>query len=172
MRGTVSGNTCYYCQQHTIRELIFGLGKGMRNDRKFKAVQIGGASGGFIPEGLLDTALDFDSLGAIGATLGTGAVFVIDDTRNIVDIVTRIAKFFEHESCGKCNPCREGTRHSYQLLKKINSGKAKICDITGLTRLSRVMQRASLCGLGQAAPGPILSTLKHFYDEYAACLQN
>ena len=102
----------------------------------------------------------------IGATLGTGAVLVMDETRDIVDIVTRIAKFFEHESCGKCNPCREGTFRNYEIMKKINRGMATSGDIDNMTLLSKVMKRSCLCGLGQAAPGPIVTTLEHFRHEY------
>ncbi len=155
----------------TIREVIYDFGGGIKDGKKFKAVQIGGTSGGFIPESLLDTPIDFDSMRSIGATLGTGAVFVMDETRDIVDIITRIAKFFEHESCGKCNPCREGTFRAYEIMKKINNGQAAIQDIRNLTLLSRTMEKACLCGLGQAAPGPILTTLRHFYPEYQARLQ-
>jgi len=155
----------------TLREIIYDFGGGIKEGKKFKAVQVGGTSGGFIPESLLDTQIDFDSMRGIGATLGTGAVFVMDETRDIVDITTRIAKFFEHESCGKCNPCREGTFRAYEIMKKINNGKAVTQDIENLTILSQVMEKACLCGLGQAAPAPILTTLKHFYPEYQARLQ-
>jgi NADH:ubiquinone oxidoreductase subunit F (NADH-binding) len=150
----------------TIRELIFDLGGGIPNGKRFKAVQIGGTSGAFIPEHLLDTPLDFDSMRNAGVTLGTGAVFVMDETRDMVDVVTRIAKFFEHESCGKCNPCREGTFRSYELMKKIEAGQATPSDVQNLTTLSKVMTKACLCGLGQAAPTPILTTLEHFNDDY------
>jgi len=155
----------------TLREVIFDFGGGIKDGKKFKAVQVGGTSGGFIPDALLDTPIDFDSMRGIGATLGTGAVFVMDETRDIVDITTRIAKFFEHESCGKCNPCREGTFRAYEIMKKINKGQASVQDIDNLTLLSQVMEKACLCGLGQAAPSPILTTLKHFYPEYQARLQ-
>jgi len=155
----------------TLREVIFDFGGGIKDGKKFKAVQVGGTSGGFIPDALLDTPIDFDSMRGIGATLGTGAVFVMDETRDIVDITTRIAKFFEHESCGKCNPCREGTFRAYEIMKKINKGQATVLDIDNLTLLSQVMEKACLCGLGQAAPSPILTTLKHFYPEYQARLQ-
>lgn len=155
----------------TLREVIFDYGGGIKGGKKFKAVQVGGTSGGFIPEHLLDTQIDADSMRGIGATLGTGAVFVMDETRDIVDIVTRIAKFFEHESCGKCNPCREGTYRAYEIMKKINKGQAVEKDIDNLITLGRVMEKACLCGLGQAAPSPILTTLKHFHPEYQARLQ-
>ncbi|MGE5417590.1 MAG: NADH-quinone oxidoreductase subunit NuoF [Acidobacteriota bacterium] len=150
----------------TIREVIYEFGGGIANGKNFKAVQIGGTSGGFIPEKLLDTPIDFDSMRNIGATLGTGAVFIMDETRDIVDIVTRIAKFFEHESCGKCNPCREGTLRCYEIMKKINRGAATTSDIDNISLLSKVMTKACLCGLGQAAPGPIMTTLEHFRNEY------
>ena len=150
----------------TLREVIYDFGGGVKNGRKIKAVQVGGTSGGFIPEYLLDTPIDFDSLRSIGATLGTGAVFVMDDTRDIVDIVTRIAGFFNEESCGKCNPCREGTFRCYEIMTRINNGKGTARDVDNMTRLGKVMERACLCGLGQAAPSPILTTLQHFRHEY------
>jgi len=155
----------------TLRDVIFGFGGGIKGGKKFKAVQVGGTSGGFIPEHLLDTQIDADSMRNIGATLGTGAVLVMDETRDIVDIVTRIAKFFEHESCGKCNPCREGTYRSYEIMKKINQGQGVAKDIDNIVQLSKVMEKACLCGLGQAAPSPTLTTLKHFYPEYEARLK-
>lgn len=150
----------------TLREVIFGLGGGIKNGKKFKAVQVGGTSGAFIPESNLDTPIDFDSMSKIGAALGSGAVFVLDETRDIVDVVTRVSKFFEHESCGKCNPCREGTFRCYEIMKKINSGRGNVQDIDNLLLLSKVMQKAALCGLGQAAPIPIESTIIHFKHEY------
>ncbi|HEX3011350.1 MAG TPA: NADH-quinone oxidoreductase subunit NuoF [Syntrophomonadaceae bacterium] len=152
---------------YILRDVIYKLGGGVKNGRKLKAVQVGGTSGAFIPEQNLDTSIDFDSMGAIGAALGSGAVFVMDDTRDIVDIVTRISKFFEHESCGKCNPCREGTFRCREIMEKINSGRANRKDIDNLLLLSKTMQKAALCGLGQAAPIPIDSTIRHFEYEYA-----
>ena len=121
-----------------------------------------------IPEKDLDTPIDFDSMSAIGAALGSGAVLVLDETRDIVDVVTRISKFFEHESCGKCNPCREGTFRCREIMEKINKGKGGEKDLDNLLLLTRVMQRAALCGLGQAAPTPIESTIKYFRSEYLA----
>lgn len=150
----------------TLREVIYDLGGGIPGGKKFKAVQVGGTSGAFIPEENLDTPIDFDSMGAIGAALGSGAVLVLDETRDIVDVVARISKFFEHESCGKCNPCREGTFRCRELMDKINSGKGNEADIEKLLLLARVMQKAALCGLGQAAPIPIESTIKHFRPAY------
>lgn len=152
---------------YLLRDVIYKLGGGVKGGKKLKAVQVGGTSGAFIPEQNLDTPIDFDSMGAIGAALGSGAVLVLDETRDIVDIVSRISKFFEHESCGKCNPCREGTFRCREIMEKINSGKASQKDIDNILLLSRVMQKAALCGLGQAAPIPIQSTIKHFAHEYS-----
>lgn len=152
----------------TIRDIIFGLGGGVAEGKGFKAVQVGGTSGGFIPETLLDTPVDFDSMNSIGATLGSGAVLVLDESRDIVDVVQRIAGFFAHESCGKCTPCREGTMRLYEIMEKIHNGEGQSHDLTVLGRLGRVMSEASLCGLGQAAPSPILTTLEHFPTEYQA----
>ncbi|MBP8819991.1 MAG: NADH-quinone oxidoreductase subunit NuoF [Syntrophomonadaceae bacterium] len=151
---------------YTLRDVIYKLGGGIKNGKKFKAVQVGGTSGAFIPEQNLDTPIDFDSMGAIGAALGSGAVLVLDESRDIVDVVTRISKFFEHESCGKCNPCREGTFRCREIMEKINSGKGSEKDLDNILLLSKVMQKAALCGLGQAAPIPIESTIKHFRHEY------
>ncbi|NLF46032.1 MAG: NADH-quinone oxidoreductase subunit NuoF [Syntrophomonadaceae bacterium] len=151
---------------YKLRDVIYELGGGMKNGKKFKAVQVGGTSGAFIPEENLDTPIDFDSMGAIGAALGSGAVLVLDETRDIVDTVTRIAKFFEHESCGKCNPCREGTFRMYEMLTRINEGKGTGKDLDNILRLAKTMRRASLCGLGQAAPAPVESTIKYFRHEY------
>jgi NADH-quinone oxidoreductase subunit F len=152
----------------TIRDIVFGFGGGITGGKGFKAVQIGGTSGGFIPESLLDTPVDFDSMARIGATLGSGAVLVLDETRDIVDVVERIAGFFEHESCGKCTPCREGTMRMYDLMEKINHGQGQAQDLGLLERVGRVMSIACLCGLGQAAPSPVLTTMTHFKSDYEA----
>ncbi len=152
----------------TIRQVIFDFGGGIPGGKKFKAVQIGGTSGGFIPESLLDTAIDFDSMGAIGATLGSGAVFVMDESRDVVDVINQITKFFEHESCGKCSPCREGTKRMHEMVKYIYSGRGTAADLDLLERLGTVMSKACLCGLGQAAPSPVLTTLQHFKADYTA----
>lgn len=154
----------------TIRELIYKLGGGIPGGKKFKAVQIGGTSGAFIPEDLLDTPLAFDSMAAINATLGSGAVFVLDESRDLVDVVTRIAGFFEHESCGKCTPCREGTARMSEIMNKINKGNGSSADLTLLKKLGNVMSYSCLCGLGQAAPAPILTSIKNFEADYNAKL--
>ena len=152
----------------TIREVIYGLGGGIAGGKKFKAVQIGGTSGGFIPEAFLDTPIDFDSMVKIGAVLGSGAVFIMDETRDIVDIVERISKFFEHESCGKCSPCREGTKRMHEMLGHFKAGRGNADERERLKRLGKVMCKACLCGLGQAAPAPVLTTLENFNAEYTA----
>ncbi|MEL7566375.1 MAG: NADH-quinone oxidoreductase subunit NuoF [Dehalobacterium sp.] len=152
----------------TIKEIIYDYGQGIPAGKKFKAVQIGGKSGGFIPQELLDTPIDFDSMKNVGATLGSGAVFVLNENRDIVDILERMEEFFEHESCGKCNPCREGTMRMKNLLQKINSGNGSADDLDLIKKLSRVMSRTCLCGLGQAAPTPVMTSLMHFSDEFNA----
>ncbi|HWP98060.1 MAG TPA: NADH-quinone oxidoreductase subunit NuoF [Syntrophomonadaceae bacterium] len=152
----------------TVRQLIFDFGGGIVGGKKFKAAQIGGTSGCFIPESLLDTEVAFDTMGAAGLSLGTGATFVMDETRDIVDIVTRIAGFFEHESCGKCAPCREGTMRTAEIMEKINEGKGSVKDTALLDKLGTVMSYSCLCGLGQAAPSPVLTTIKHFAADYEA----
>ncbi|NLE27561.1 MAG: NADH-quinone oxidoreductase subunit NuoF [Clostridiaceae bacterium] len=152
----------------TIRQVLNDFGGGIAGGKKFKAVQIGGTSGGFIPESLLDTPIDFDSMSAIGATLGSGAFFVMDETRDIVDVIDRISKFFAHESCGKCAPCREGTQRMHEMLHRVKNGGAVAGDLDFMERLGSVMSKACLCGLGQAAPAPMLTTLKHFRNDYTA----
>ena len=152
----------------TIRDVVFIFGGGVRDGKRFKAVQIGGTSGAFIPESLLDTRVAFDDMNSIGATLGSGATFVMDETRDIVDVVTRIMKFFEHESCGKCTPCREGTARMHELMEKINEGQGSDKDTALLNKLGNVMTYSCLCGLGQAAPAPALTTIKHFAADYQA----
>ncbi|SHH01365.1 NADH dehydrogenase subunit F [Thermosyntropha lipolytica DSM 11003] len=151
---------------YLLSDVIYKLGGGIKGGRKLKAVQVGGSSGAFIPPENIHTSIDFDSMSRIGASLGSGAVFVLDETRDIVDVATRIAKFFEHESCGKCNPCREGTFRMYEMMQRINAGRGSEEDLENILVLSRVMQKASLCGLGQAAPIPIETTIKHFREDY------
>ncbi len=167
LTGDVNNKTFFEVPTSTtIREVVYGLGGGVAGGKKFKAVQIGGTSGGFIPESLLDTAISFDAMSAIGATLGSGAVFVMDESRDMVDVVAEITRFFEHESCGKCAPCREGTARMNELVGKIKDGKGSAADIALLKKLGGVMSIACLCGLGQAAPAPVLTTLGHFAADY------
>lgn len=169
LTGDINNRTFFEVPTNTtIREIIYKFGGGIPAGKKFKAVQIGGTSGGFIPESLLDTPVAFDAMSAVGASLGSGAVFVMDETRDIVDIVNRIAGFFEHESCGKCAPCREGTARMAELMEAINEGYGEEFDIEVLENLGNVMSISCLCGLGQAAPSPVLTTIKHFKADYDA----
>ena len=169
LTGDINNRTFFEVPTNTtIREVVYQLGGGIPADKKFKAVQIGGTSGAFIPESQLDTPIAFDAMAAIDAALGSGAVFVLDETRDLVDVTTRIAKFFEHESCGKCAPCREGTMRLFDLMEKINQGEGSSADVALLNKLGRVMSYSCLCGLGQAAPAPVLSTIKHFPADYNA----
>ena len=169
LTGDINNRTFFEVPTNTtIREIVFQFGGGIPGDKKFKAVQIGGTSGAFIPDALLDTPVAFDSMSAIGATLGSGATFVIDESRDIVDVATRIAGFFEHESCGKCAPCREGTARTAELMEKINEGRGSNKDVALLEKLGTVMSYSCLCGLGQAAPAPVLTTIKHFKADYAS----
>ncbi len=171
LTGDVNNRTFFEVPTDTtIRSLVFKFGGGIRGGKNFKAVQIGGTSGAFIPESLLDTQVAFDAMSAIGATLGSGATFVLDETRDLVDVSTRIAKFFEHESCGKCAPCREGTARMHELMEKLNEGHGSSKDVALLEKLGRVMSYSCLCGLGQAAPAPVLTTIKHFPADYNAKL--
>lgn len=169
LTGDVVNRTVFEVPTNTtIRQVLEDFGGGIVGGKKFKAVQIGGTSGGFIPESLLDTQIDFDSMSAIGATLGSGAFFVMDETRDIVDVIDRITKFFAHESCGKCTPCREGTTRMHEMLHRVKNGGASAGDLDFMERLGTVMSKACLCGLGQAAPAPVLTTLKHFRNDYVA----
>ncbi|HWQ89938.1 MAG TPA: NADH-quinone oxidoreductase subunit NuoF, partial [Desulfitobacteriaceae bacterium] len=154
----------------TIREVIYQLGGGIAGGKEFKAVQIGGTSGAFIPSSQLDTPIDFDSMTAIGAVLGSGAVFVMDKSRDLVDITARISTFFAHESCGKCTPCREGTKRMQEIMDRINGYKGIRADLDLLNNLGQVMSLTCLCGLGQAAPSPVISTIRHFAADYNARL--
>ncbi len=169
LTGDVKNKTFFEVPTNsTVRDVVFELGGGIPGGKKIKAVQIGGTSGAFIPESLLDTEIAFDAMGAVGASLGSGAVFVLDESRDIVDVTTRIAGFFEHESCGKCAPCREGTMRMAELMKKINDGKGNETDTNLLQKLGAVMSYSCLCGLGQAAPAPVLTTIEHFKADYQA----
>lgn len=145
-----------------IRDVIFKFGGGIVGGRKFQAVQIGGNSGAIIPESLLDTEISFDAMASIGATLGSGAVFVLDETRDLRDVICSMASFFEHESCGKCTPCREGTLRLSELCEKIRAGRGSEADLELIRRVGQTMSLACFCGLGQAAPTPVLTAIKHF----------
>jgi NADH-quinone oxidoreductase subunit F len=152
----------------TIRDIIFKLGGGIPNGKKFKAVQLGGPSGGCIPEFLADTIVDYDSVNATGAIMGSGGMVVMDETTCMVDIAKFFLNFTQEESCGKCTFCRIGTKRMLEILNRITEGKGEESDIAKLEELAVQIKDNSLCGLGQTAPNPVLTTLKYFRDEYEA----
>lgn len=152
----------------TLRDIIFGIGGGIQGDKKFKAVQIGGPSGGCIPEEHLDTKVDYDSLLALGAMMGSGGLVTMDETACMVDVARYFLNFTQKESCGKCTPCREGTKRMLEILERICAGKGQPEDIPTLERLGAAVKNTALCGLGQSAPNPILATLRYFRHEYEA----
>ena len=150
----------------TLREIIYEVGGGIPDGKKFKAVQTGGPSGGCLPEGYLDTSIDYDSLARAGSIMGSGGMIVIDEDSCMVDVARFFLEFTQDESCGKCTPCREGTKRMLEILVRITEGKGQPGDIERLERLGDTIQKASLCGLGQSAPNPVLSTIKNFREEY------
>ncbi len=150
----------------TLREIIFDIGGGIERDKKFKAVQTGGPSGGCIPEILLDTPVEYETMAEVGSIMGSGGMVVIDEDTCIVDFAKFFLSFTQKESCGKCTPCREGTYQMLKILEKITHGEATMQDLENLEELAHVVQDTSLCGLGKTAPNPVLSTLKYFRDEY------
>jgi len=152
----------------TLRRMIFDIGGGIPKKRKFKAVQLGGPSGGCVPEQHLDTAVDYEEIVRLGAIMGSGGVIVMDEKTCMVDMARFFMDFIQEESCGKCTPCREGTRRLLEILDKICQGEGQPRDIETLEELSAVIKESSLCGLGQTAPNPVLSTLRYFKDEYIA----
>ena len=152
----------------TLREIIEEIGGGIPNGKKFKAAQTGGPSGGCIPASLMDTPIDYDSLMAIGSMMGSGGLIVMDEDNCMVDIAKFFLEFTVDESCGKCTPCRVGTKRLYELLDKITKGQGTMEDLDRLEELCYSIKEGSLCGLGQTAPNPVLSTLKYFKDEYIA----
>ncbi len=152
----------------TVKQVVEEIGGGIANGRKFKAVQIGGPSGGCIPAEFADTPIDFESLSEMGAMMGSGGLVVLDDTDCMVDIARYFLSFTQEESCGKCTFCRVGTKRMLDILNKITSGKGEKGDIEKLEKLAEWTQKGSLCGLGKTAPNPVLSTLKYFREEYEA----
>jgi len=150
----------------TLREIVFHIGGGIKGGKKFKAVQTGGPSGGVITEADLDTPIDYDNLLAIGSMMGSGGMIVMDEDDCIVDVTRFYLDFCVEESCGKCAPCRIGTRKLLQILEKITEGRGEMDDIGQMKSICMAMQKASLCGLGQSAANPVLSTLKYFEQEY------
>ncbi len=152
----------------TLREIVFDIGGGIPNGHEFKAAQTGGPSGGCIPAEHLDTPIDYESLGAIGSMMGSGGLIVMDDTKCMVNLAKFYLGFTVDESCGKCTPCRIGTKRMHEILEKITDGNGTIEDLENLETLAVNIKKASVCGLGQTAPNPVLSTLKYFKDEYRA----
>jgi len=152
----------------TLRELIYDIGGGVPNGKKLKAIQTGGPSGGCIPAEYLDTPVDYESLKELGAIMGSGGMIVMDEDTCMVDVAKFFLQFTVEESCGKCTPCREGTRKMLEILEKITSGEGEEEDLEKLEELGKTIIDTSLCGLGQTAPNPVLSTLRYFRDEYEA----
>ena len=150
----------------TIKDIIYKLGNGIVNDRKIKMVQLSGASGPIIPPQLLDMEIDNESFDGISGKIGAGAIIVVDERFDLFEILLKTMKFFEHESCGKCTPCREGHTHLVKLLKKFVRYEATKNDLEILESMAQVMSETSLCGLGQSSPTAILTTIKYFNDEY------
>lgn len=152
----------------TLRKLIYDIGGGIPNKKKFKAVQLGGPSGGCVPEAYLDTPIDYEEIAKVGAIMGSGGVIVMNQNTCMVDMARFFMDFIQDESCGKCTPCREGTRRLLEILKKICAGEGEPEDIEKLEALSETIKETALCGLGQTGPNPVLSTLRYFKEEYYA----
>ncbi len=156
----------------TLRQIVFDLGGGIRNGKKFKAVQIGGPSGGCLTQEHLDMPMDYDQLTKVGAMVGSGGLVVMNEDTCIVEVARFFMNFTKNESCGKCVPCREGTKNMLAILEKIVRGEGEMEDLDRLEELAQVVKQGSLCGLGKSAPNPVLSTLKYFRDEYIAHIKD
>ena len=152
----------------TLREIVEEIGGGVPHGKKFKAAQTGGPSGGCIPASLMDVPIDYDSLIQIGSMMGSGGLIVMDEDNCMVDIAKFFLEFTVDESCGKCTPCRIGTKRMLEILTKITKGKGTLEDLDKLEALAHSIKESALCGLGQTAPNPVLSTLRYFRDEYEA----
>ena len=152
----------------TLREIIYEIGGGIKGGKKFKAVQTGGPSGGFLTEKFLDTPIDYDNLVAAGSMMGSGGMIVMDETNCMVSVAKFYLDFTVEESCGKCSPCRIGNKRLCEILDKITQGKGTMEDLANLKNLSKVIKDTALCGLGQTSPNPVLSTIDNFWDEYVA----
>ncbi|MDK2958916.1 MAG: NADH-quinone oxidoreductase subunit, partial [Synergistaceae bacterium] len=155
-----------------LREVIFNVAGGIAENRKFKAVQLGGPSGGCIPESLLDTPVDYESINATGAIMGSGGMVVMDETTCIVDVAKFFLAFVQKESCGKCPFCRIGTKRMLEILERISRGEGVMEDLDTLEELAYQVKEGSLCGLGQTAPNPVMTTLKYFREEYEAHIRD
>ncbi len=156
----------------TLREVIYDIGGGIKNDREFKAVQMGGPSGGCIPASLLDTTIDYESITKTGAIMGSGGMVVMDDSTCMVDMARFFLDFTQKESCGKCTHCRLGTKRMLETLERITRGEGREGDIELLEDLAVKVKEGSLCGLGQTAPNPVLTTIRYFRDEYEAHIRD
>ncbi|MGD9818870.1 MAG: NADH-ubiquinone oxidoreductase-F iron-sulfur binding region domain-containing protein [Desulfomonilaceae bacterium] len=152
----------------SLREIVYEIGGGIQDERRFKAVQSGGPSGGCLPDKFLDMSMDYESLAEAGSIMGSGGLIIMDESSCMVDVARFFVEFCMTESCGKCAPCRIGTAQIYNILKRITEGAGKPSDLDLLTELSDLVKNTSLCGLGQTAPNPVLSTMKYFMDEYKA----
>jgi NADH:ubiquinone oxidoreductase subunit F (NADH-binding)/NAD-dependent dihydropyrimidine dehydrogenase PreA subunit len=152
----------------TLREMIYDIGGGIPDGKKFKAVQTGGPSGGCIPEQYLDTPVDFDELTKLGSMMGSGGMIVMDENTCMVDIARYFIDFLKGESCGKCVPCREGLNRMSEILSNITKGKGRREDLDTLEDLAEILKNGALCALGRGAANPVLSTLHYFRDEYIA----
>lgn len=156
----------------TLREIIYDIGGGIANNKAFKAVQTGGPSGGVITVTDLDTPIDYESLANIGSMMGSGGMIVMDEDDCMVNIAKFYLEFTQEESCGKCTPCRLGTKRMFEILDRITNGSGSMEDINRLKTLGQMIKDSALCGLGQTAPNPVLSTLTYYYDEYLAHIQD
>ncbi|MBN1344300.1 MAG: NADH-quinone oxidoreductase subunit NuoF [Phycisphaerae bacterium] len=156
----------------TLREIVYKVGGGIRGNREFKAAQTGGPSGGCVPAAHLDTPIDYDSLRELGAIMGSGGLIVMDDETCMVDMARYFLTFVQKECCGGCPPCRVGTKKMLEILERICVGQGREGDAEELERIAKAVQRASLCGLGQTAPNPVLSSLRHFREEYEAHIRD
>ena len=150
----------------SLREIIFDIGGGIKDNKKFKAVQIGGPSGGCLVESQLDSKMDFDSLSKIGAMIGSGGLVVMDEDTCMVEVARFFMNFTQRESCGKCVPCREGTKRMLEILERIVAGNGKMSDLDELEELADMIENTALCGLGKSAPKPVISTIHAFRKEY------
>ena len=155
----------------SIREIVEEIGGGVRDGRRFKAVQVGGPSGGCVPAELADTPVDYEALTDVGAIMGSGGLVVLDETDCMVDIARYFLQFTQNQSCGRCTPCRIGTRRMLEILTRLCDGRGRPDDLDSLERLASMVKQASLCGLGKTAPNPILTTMRYFRDEYEAHLE-
>ena len=156
----------------SLKEIIYDIGGGIQGNRKFKAVQTGGPSGGCIPESMLNLPVDFDELTRVGSMMGSGAMIVMDEKNCMVDIAKYFVNFLQSESCGKCLPCREGVKRMHEILTRITEGNGKMEDIDLLEQIGTTLNATALCGLGQTAPNPVLSTIRYFRDEYIAHIRD